>query len=64
MKNNYKNYTVTYWDLLSRNQGGTVNFCFGNSLSWVGRARTREEAIRKASKGIKNFTLRNAFEID
>jgi len=36
-------FTVRYWD-----QDPRINDCFGNSVSWVGKARTCEEAIRKA----------------
>lgn len=57
MKNNYKLYSVRYWDIPTRGQGGTVNQCFGNSLLWTGKARTEEEAVRKAGKEIKNFTI-------
>ena len=53
MKNNWKKYIVRYWNHDNRiyqvAQGtSTVNDCYGNSVSWTGKARTDEEAIRKA----------------
>ena len=36
-------YIVRYW-----NHDPRVNDCFGNSISWVGKARTSDEAMKKA----------------
>ena len=41
--NQYKNYSVRYWD-----QDPRINHCFGNSISKIYKARTEKEAIRKA----------------
>lgn len=43
MRNNWKTFTVRYW-----NHPSNINDCFGNSISWVGKARTEEEAEKKA----------------
>jgi hypothetical protein len=44
----WKTYVVRYWNHRSWEDGGSVNDCFGNSISWVGKARTEEEALRKS----------------
>jgi hypothetical protein len=36
-------WVVRYWNL-----NPAINDCHGNSISWVGKARTEEEAVRKA----------------
>lgn len=41
--NQYQNYSVRYW-----NQDPKINNCFGNSISKTYKARTEQEAIRKA----------------
>lgn len=38
-------YTVRYW-----NGDERINDCWGNSVSWCGKARTLKEALRKAKK--------------
>jgi len=51
MKNNWNTWTVRYWNHETRHDGtgsGYINDCHGNSISWVGKARTEQEALRKA----------------
>ena len=45
---NWSNWEIRYWDHPSLSQGGTINDCFGNSRLIKVRARTLQEAVRKA----------------
>lgn len=54
--NHYKTYIVRYWNHPSWENGGHINDCFGNSVSWVGKARTEGEALRKAKSANANTT--------
>ena len=44
----WKTWKVQYWTHTSREHGGTINDCYGNSYHKLVRARTENEAKRKA----------------
>jgi hypothetical protein len=44
-------WIVRYWS-----QDPKINDCFGNSGTWIGKARTQQEAIKKAEKFVKQFS--------
>lgn len=60
MRNNYKQYVVRYWNHYTCGCFRPINDCWGNSISWVGKARTTEEALRKAKykNSIHNLPFR------
>lgn len=41
----WSTYVVRYW-----NHDPVINDCFANSVSWIGKARNENEAIKKAKK--------------
>jgi hypothetical protein len=43
-------WIVRYWS-----QDPKINNCLGNLVSWHGKARTKEEAIRRAEKMAKQY---------
>ena len=49
-------WVVRYWS--HDNKGiHPLNDCFGNSQSWTGKARTKEEAIKRAEKFVLKFGI-------
>ncbi len=63
MPNNlYQSWTVRYWN--HSQHPHRINDVFGNSLTWTGKARTEQEATRKArassGDGNMNFRLHSA----
>jgi len=49
MRNKYSTWIVRYWNHNNK-ANHPLNDCFGNSISWVGKARTQSEAFKKAEK--------------
>ena len=54
MKNNYKSYTVRFWDYDNTHSSSYINYCFGNTRTHQVKARTPEEAIRKTKSKVLN----------
>ena len=50
--NRWPTWVVRYWG-----QDPRINDCFGNSVSWTGKARTKEEATKRAEKFVKQFGI-------
>ena len=49
-------WVVRYWS--HQNDGvHPINDCFGNSATWTGKARTKEEAVKRAEKFVKQFSI-------
>lgn len=51
-------YTVRYWNHIHDMPGHPANDCFGNSMVWMGKARSRHEAVKKAKKHSEKWTSR------
>ena len=48
----WPSWVVRYWG-----QDPKINDCFGNSATWTGKARTKEEAVKRAERFVKQFGI-------
>ena len=53
----WNTWVVRYWSHDKGYPGKYINDCFGNSATWTGKARTKEEAVKRAEKFVLKFGI-------
>jgi len=53
----WNTWVVRYWSHDNGYPGKWINDCFGNSATWTGKARNKDEAAKRAEKFVKQFGI-------